>query len=88
MLGTYYGQRCLDNTFNCIKSPLEAMQQRSSNVKFAKGCEIGSDDKSGFAEAINLAKSSDIAILFVGMNQSSERETHDRIELTLPGIFM
>ncbi len=35
-------------------------------VSYSKGCEINDKDKSYFTEAVNLAKSSDVAILVLG----------------------
>ncbi|KAF8874876.1 glycoside hydrolase family 3 protein [Gymnopilus junonius] len=36
------------------------------SINFAQGCELWSNDQSGFAEAVEAAKSSDVAIVMVG----------------------
>jgi beta-glucosidase len=77
-----------------IKSILEAIKEKvSSNTKvyYAKGCEILSDDKSGFAEAVNIAKKSEIVILVMGGKSGltihcTSGEARDRSKLTFSGV--
>ena len=77
-----------------IISILEAIKTKvseSSKVYYAKGCEILGNDKSGFDEAIENAKSADIAILVVGgksglMEGCTSGESLDRSKLTLTGV--
>lgn len=59
---------------------------RSINVQYALGCQITDNDQSGFAAAIELARSSDIVLFFGGINQTVEREAHDRTSIALPDI--
>jgi beta-glucosidase len=53
-------------------TPLAGFQQLLSNVSsstkinFAQGCELWSNDQSGFEEAITAAKQSDVAVVMVG----------------------
>ena len=51
-------------------SPLAGFQQHLSNtsvkINFAQGCELWSNDESGFAEAVAAAQASDVAIVMVG----------------------
>lgn len=87
LLSNYHGQRCMDNTYNCIVSPLKAVTQANVNGKvggsihcidpflqttYAKGCDILGTDTSGFNEAVSIAKQADVAVIFVGLNQSVE----------------
>jgi hypothetical protein len=58
----------------------------SIEIKFSFGCNINGSDESGFAEAIELARSSDIVFFFGGLNDTIEREGHDRTSITLPDI--
>ena len=58
----------------------------SVNITFAHGCNINDTDESGFAPAIELARSADVVIFFGGINQTIEREGHDRVVITLPNI--
>lgn len=60
----------------------------SIDVEYAMGCQIIDNDQSGFAAAIELAQSSDIVFFFAGINQTVEKEGHDRTSLALPDIQM
>jgi beta-glucosidase len=56
-----------DNAFGI--TPLQGIQAITEGrvkITYAKGCEIHSQDRSGFAEAINAARHSEVAVLFVG----------------------
>ena len=57
----------------------------SITISFAYGCQINDTDQSGFAEAIELARNSDVVIFFGGIDLSIEREKHDRTSIELPG---
>lgn len=77
--GNYYGQAPF------IVSPYEGFAKLAS-VHYEKGCDISSQDKSGFNAAVGAAKVSDAVVLVVGLDQSQEREGHDRDILVLPGV--
>lgn len=50
-------------------TPLQGIQAVVGDkvrINYAKGCDIHSQDKSGFAEAVSAASRSDLAIIFVG----------------------
>jgi len=60
-------------------------------VSYSKGCEINNKDKSYFTEAINLAKSSDVAIVVLGDKSGLTKdcttgESRDSSTLKLPGV--
>ncbi len=59
----------------------------AGKVLYAKGCDINSTNTSGFGEAINVAKNSDVVIYFGGLDQSQEGEGLDRVgnSIELPG---
>ncbi len=61
-------------------------QGHSIDIQFEFGCAINDTDESGFAAAIELARSSDIVFFFGGLNQTIDGEAHDRISITLPDI--
>ncbi len=77
-----------------IKSILEAINEKVSAetiVKYAKGCEIRGDDKSGFEEAKSIAKNSSVVILVVGGKsgltlECTSGESRDRTSLALSGV--
>ena len=52
-----------------IVTPLEGIRQRlPAQVIYAKGCEVFGDDRSGFAEAVKVAKAADVSIVVLGEN--------------------
>ncbi|KNC55776.1 glycoside hydrolase family 3 domain-containing protein [Thecamonas trahens ATCC 50062] len=57
----------------------------SPRVTFAPGCNaVGCSDESGFAAAGTLAAAADAVIVVLGLNQTFERETHDRTTIDFP----
>jgi len=83
----------VDN-FVPIISILEGIKEKVCKdmmVYYAKGCDVNSKSKEGFAEAIEIAKKSDIAIIVVGdksglINDCTSGESRDRADLNLPGV--
>ena len=71
-------------------SPLNAITTALSEDKllYALGCEIDSNSTDGFDEALDAVSNSDIVVLIMGIDQSQEREGHDRNSITLPGVQM
>ena len=43
-------------------------------------------DKSGFPAAVAAAKAADIAVVFLGSDQTTEAENYDRKEIGLSGV--
>jgi len=55
-------------------SPLQGIRQlvgKHLTINYAKGCDLVSADQSGFKEAIDAAKSSDVSLVFVGSSSAS-----------------
>jgi len=81
------------NSYDII-SILEAIKDKVSNdtkINYTKGCEIQSDNKKGFKEAIEIAKKSEVAILIMGekaglTKECTSGESRDRSSLNLPGV--
>lgn len=70
-----------------IKSTVSPM----TAVTYAGGCDINSDNRDGFAEAIDLAESSDAVIMVMGHRSglayfSTTGEFRDSADLGLPGV--
>lgn len=61
-------------------SPLQAIRDTlgEGRVNYAMGCEIESESTEGFEEAEQAVLVSDVILLVVGIDQSQEREGHDR----------
>jgi beta-glucosidase len=63
----------------------------TTRIQYAKGCDVLGNDTSGFAEAVNIAKQAEVAIVVVGDKSglakgSTTGEAIDRAELDLPGV--
>ena len=84
MLSNYHGT----NTLVDSHSPLAAFTAvfGKKKINYAQGCNIDDDDTSGIAGATSAAKASEVAIVFVGLDETQEREGHDRVSLELPGV--
>lgn len=85
---------------NTAISVLEGMQQYKNNeLTFAKGADlttgrtqfiwetpINTTDKSGFSEAIEVAKKADVVVLVLGEHGLQSGEGRSRTEIDLPGV--
>ncbi|MBI5667556.1 MAG: glycoside hydrolase family 3 C-terminal domain-containing protein [Chloroflexi bacterium] len=77
-----------------VVSVLEAIRQAVSpntTVRYAQGCDVRGTSRAGFAEAVNAAKQSDVAVLVMGdkaglTDECTSGEARDRAELDLPGV--
>ncbi|TLX75813.1 beta-glucosidase BglX [Labilibacter sediminis] len=58
----------------------------SENVTFSKGCDINTDNKAGFAKAIEQAKKADKVIMVMGEKWSMSGEAACRTNLDFPGV--
>ena len=58
----------------------------SAKLLYAKGCEINDSSQAGFAEAIEIAKQSDVVIMSVGEASDWSGEAKSRSNLHLPGM--
>ena len=43
------------------------------SVEWSLGCDVSCQDTSGFSDAVNVAKSADVVIVIVGLDESQER---------------
>ncbi|MDD5621788.1 MAG: glycoside hydrolase family 3 N-terminal domain-containing protein, partial [Actinomycetota bacterium] len=84
----------LVDNFVPISSILEGIKNTVSGetiVRYAKGCDIRSDSRNGFAEAVEIAGKSEVAVVVVGdksglVEDCTSGESRDRADLNLPGI--
>lgn len=77
----------IPTVLECVRQYLPA----SAAVSYAKGCEINSNDKSGIAEAVDAAKSADVAVVVLGHRSGlaygcTTGEFRDTTDLGLPGV--
>ncbi len=57
-----------------------------ASIRFARGAAVTGEDRSGFAEAVQLARDSDLVIMAIGGSHNTCGEGHDRDEIGLPGV--
>lgn len=83
LLGSWHGA---GDAKDCI-TPLSGLKAQSEGeILFAQGCDINSDRKSGFEEAVELAKSVDVVVMVLGESANMSGEAACRTELGLPGV--
>jgi len=86
-LGWWSGDGKEENTVTPLAG-IKAKVSAQTRVLYAKGCEVKEDSTAGFEEAVNAAKQSDVAILFVGETHDMVGEAASRASLDLPGRQM
>jgi len=60
---------------------------KGGSVQVAVGCAVSDNSTAGFAQALQVAQSSDLILLMMGLDTGSvEREGHDRTDIDLPGV--
>jgi beta-glucosidase len=67
---------------------IRAKVSPSTKVSYAKGCDTQGDSTEGFAEAVALARDSDVAIVFVGESAEMVGEAASKSSLDLTGRQM
>ncbi len=74
---------------HCV-SVLEGLQNKLSEsgtrIVHAKGCDINGTDKSGFAAALNAARSAEVIIVAVGEEKGMSGEAKSYTNINLPGV--
>ena len=73
-----------------VATLLEALREELPDVVYARGCDVRTDDRSGFAEAVATARSAEIVVAVVGdeaglFGRGTSGEGCDVTELLLPG---
>jgi beta-glucosidase len=74
-------------------TPLASLRQAlpDASVSYARGCDIGGDDRSGIDEAVRVAAGADVALVFVGGRSGltptcTVGEARDASDLRLTGV--
>lgn len=73
------------NANDCV-SLAEGLRNANAGFDLARGCEVEGTDKSGFAEALNLAQNADAVIVAIGEKAMMSGEAASRADITLPGV--
>jgi beta-glucosidase len=96
LLGNYNGTPSQAVT---ILEGIRALASPATQVSYARGCAVLDEERDGFAEAVDLARRSKVAVLVIGLSQQVEGEEGqeegnppgihsigDRSSLDLPGV--
>lgn len=68
-----------------VLAGIQALVSAETEVTYARGCEVVDDSQAGFAEAVEAAKKSQIAVLVMGLSQQLEGE-EGQTEGNPPGV--
>ncbi|GHN00557.1 glycosyl hydrolase [Cytophagales bacterium WSM2-2] len=77
----------MDSTF--IVSQWDGLRNKVSKdvqLLYAKGCDITGNNKDGFAEAVSIAKKSEVVILSIGETRNMSGEAKSRSNINIPGV--
>jgi beta-xylosidase len=74
-----------------VATVLAALREELPDVGYAVGCDVASLDRTGFAEAVALARSADVVVAVLGdqaglFGHGTSGEGCDVTDLTLPGV--
>ena len=86
-LGWWAGDGKEENTVTPLAG-IKAMVSPQTKVLYAKGSEVKDDSTAGFQQAVDIAKQSDVAVVFVGETHDMVGEAASRSTLDLPGRQM
>ncbi|KAA8538048.1 hypothetical protein F0562_027372 [Nyssa sinensis] len=79
LIGNYFGPPCKSIT------PLQALQGYVKNTRYQQGCNAVNCTFVSISKSVVIAKAADYVVLVMGLDQTEEREGHDRKDLLLPG---
>lgn len=85
MLGSWAGQGKPED----VVSPMDGLRARlgtRTRIVQARGATANGNDRSGFAEALRVAKQADAVVLFLGEDPDLSGEASSRASLDLPGV--
>ena len=84
LLGSWKGE----GEWDAIETVLGGIQQANvgGTVAFAKGCDIDSTDRAGFAQAVAAAMRADAVVLVLGESCDMSGEACSRTSISLPGV--
>jgi beta-glucosidase len=83
-LGSWEEQGDSNNVVTVVEG-LRNYLPEGVEVKYSKGCEITGSDRSGFGDAVSVAKEADLAIVVVGEEGHMCGEAASRASVELPG---
>jgi beta-xylosidase len=74
-----------------VATVLAALREDGADVSHARGCDVATDDRSGFAEAVTTGRSAELIVAVVGdeaglFGHGTSGEGNDAADLELPGV--
>jgi len=69
-----------------LRKGIENVVSSGTEINYAKGADINSDDRSGFSEAVQVANRSDVVVMALGEAANMSGEAASRSEIDLPGV--
>jgi beta-glucosidase len=58
----------------------------TTQLLYAKGCDVNGNDRSGFAEAVSVAKQADAVVISIGERREMSGEAKSRSDISVPGV--
>jgi beta-glucosidase len=83
-LGSWSGDGRKEDVVTLLTG-IRAKVSPTTKIAYAKGCEIEGGSTEGFAEAVRMARESEVAIVAVGESADMSGEAASRTSLDLPG---
>jgi beta-glucosidase len=83
------GSWTVDTDTTRITSLYDGLRQRAgktTELLYAKGCEVAGDSRAGFDQAVATAKNADVIVLAVGETWDMSGEAKSRTDIHLPGV--
>lgn len=86
-LGDYsWGPYSREHVITPLAGLRQFLRHSATRIETAAGCDIASDSRDGFTEAVAMAKRCDAVVMFMGSSVKLTGEARDRIDLDLPGV--
>ena len=82
MLGSWFGA----GEAAQVTSILEGMKEQFPNITYTKGCDVLTDDKSGFGSAVAAARNADVVVFVMGEKGNMSGEAASRSNIDIPGV--
>ena len=84
LLGSWKGE----GDWNFVETVLGAIRRNNTNgaVTYARGCDIDSTNRAGFAAAVTAAQNADVVVLVLGESCDMSGEARSRTGINLPGV--
>lgn len=84
-LGSWNGDGRKEDVVTLLEG-IKTKVSPATKILYAQGCEINTDSTEGIAEAVRIARESDVAIVAIGESAEMSGEASSRSSLDLPGV--